>query len=154
MKRIKQHFMIDSPPVIFVFPFVLGMALQWIIPAFAIPWWAGTSLGFVCIIPAFIILTAARKAFREHRTTMLPNHRSRKLLVKGPFCYTRNPLYLGIILLYAGIAFGTGSVWSLLFLPLVIIWLYYVAILPEEKKLEQQFGEKYIRYKKSVPRWL
>ena len=154
MKRIQQYFMIDSPPVVFVFPFALGKALQWIIPIFAIPWVAGISLGFVCIIPAIIILIAARKAFREHRTTMLPNHRSRKLLVKGPFRYTRNPLYLGIILLYAGLAFGTGSVWSLLFLPLVIIWLYYVAIFPEEKNLEQQFGEEYIRYKKSVRRWL
>lgn len=154
MKRIKQHFTIVSPPVIFVFPFVLGMVLQWIIPVFFIPWLARICLGFACIIPAVMILSTARKAFREHRTTLLPNHRSRALLVKGPFRYTRNPLYLGLILLYAGIAFGTESVWSLLLLPLVILWLYYGAILPEEISLEQQFGEKYIRYKKSVRRWL
>lgn len=154
MKRIKQHFTIVSPPVIFVSPFVLGMALQWLIPVFFIPWLAGISLGFACIVLAVILLTTARKAFREHRTTLLPNHRSRALLVKGPFRYTRNPLYLGIIFLYIGIAFGTGSIWSLLLLPLVILWLHYGAILPEEKSLEQQFGNEYIRYKKSVRRWL
>ena len=142
------------PPVIFVLPFAAGVLLHWLLPVQMLPHWGRVVLGIACTVPAVVLLTTARMAFRQARTSMLPNARARTLVVNGPFRHTRNPLYLGLLLLYAGISVGTGDLWSLLFMPLVILWLHYGAILPEERYLEQQFGEEYLRYKVTVRRWL
>jgi len=85
---------------------------------------------------------------------MLPTQRSRVLLEDGPFRFTRNPLYVGLILFYAGISFGMRAVWPLLFLPIVVIALHHLAILPEEHYLEHRFGDEYRAYKARVHRWI
>lgn len=85
---------------------------------------------------------------------MLPARRSRALITGGPFKFTRNPLYLGLVLLYAGVCLAAGATWPLLFLPVVVALLHWIVILPEEKYLEDRFDDDYRAYKARVRRWV
>lgn len=142
------------PPLIIGIPFAVGMVLQWLFPLRFPPRWIGLSLGVLCGLPAVVLLFTARIAFRRARTSMIPTYPSRAMLVDGPFRFTRNPLYVGLVLLYAGISLGTSTAWPLLFLPIIVIALHHLAILPEERYLEHRYGDEYRAYKTRVRRWI
>jgi len=142
------------PPLIIGVPFVAGMALQWVFPFQFPARRLGLALGGLCSFPAIAILVSARTAFQKARTSMLPRRRNRVLIVGGPFKFTRNPLYVGLVLLYAGICFSTGAIWPLLFMPIVVALLHWLVILPEEDYLEKRFSNEYRAYKALVRRWL
>jgi protein-S-isoprenylcysteine O-methyltransferase Ste14 len=63
-------------------------------------------------------------------------------------------MYLGLALVYLGIAIAGQSVWALILLPVVLAIIQRRAIEPEEAFLEKRFGANYIRYKENVRRWL
>jgi protein-S-isoprenylcysteine O-methyltransferase Ste14 len=71
-----------------------------------------------------------------------------------PFRFTRNPMYLQLVLACIGFAIVLTNIWILLLTPLSAWVLYRYAILPEERYLERKFGEKYLSYKRRVRRWL
>lgn len=72
----------------------------------------------------------------------------------GPFAFTRNPMYLSITLLYAGIAFVFNTVWPIVLLPAVLTLIQYGVISREERYLESKFGDVYRQYRARVRRWL
>ena len=79
---------------------------------------------------------------------------STEIVTSGVFQRSRNPIYLGMLLLYTGIAILANSLWILiLVLPFAII-LQKGVIEPEEAYLEQKFGDEYLRYKARVRRWI
>jgi protein-S-isoprenylcysteine O-methyltransferase Ste14 len=72
----------------------------------------------------------------------------------GPYRLTRNPMYLGLLLLYIGVACWFGLVWPLLLAP-VLVWVMGVSIIDrEERYLARKFDDEYRRYKAHVRRWL
>ncbi len=76
----------------------------------------------------------------------------RRLVTAGPYALVRNPLYLGTLLISAGVALMSGS-WAIIITYMVVFWLgYYAVILWEESRLADQFGERYRRYFERVPR--
>lgn len=75
-----------------------------------------------------------------------------RLITKGPFQYSRNPIYVGLILMTVGLLVSVRS--YLLPLSLVQIIFFYKSILKEEKLLERYFGKDYINYKSKVPRFI
>jgi protein-S-isoprenylcysteine O-methyltransferase Ste14 len=75
-------------------------------------------------------------------------------VVAGPYQITRNPIYIGFVLAYFGLAVMLTSVWVLLLLIPVLMILQRGVVEREEDYLERQFGEAYRRYKARVPRWL
>ncbi len=77
-----------------------------------------------------------------------------KLSTTGPFRYTRNPSYLALAMIYAGIAVLRNSLWAMLLLPLVVIVIQREVIGREERYLERAFGEEYLTYKARVRRWV
>jgi protein-S-isoprenylcysteine O-methyltransferase Ste14 len=76
------------------------------------------------------------------------------LVTNGPFRYTRNPGYLGLAMLYAGIAVLRNALWAILLLPLVVYVIQREVIGREERYLERTFGEEYLAYKARVRRWV
>ncbi len=72
----------------------------------------------------------------------------------GPYTITRNPIYIGLILVYFGLAIVMTSLWVLLLLIPVLMILQRGVVLPEEAYLERKFGDAYRKYKARVPRWL
>jgi protein-S-isoprenylcysteine O-methyltransferase Ste14 len=141
------------PPLIFIAPFVVGLALQHVYPLPQLPRWTGILLGALFAVPAFVLYVAAQFALHRAKTTMLPEGRPRVLVVTGPFRRTRNPLYLALLLLYTGVALGTGTFGSLALLPATVVWLHYSAVKNEEIRLAQLFGEEYAHYCRTTPRW-
>jgi protein-S-isoprenylcysteine O-methyltransferase Ste14 len=89
-----------------------------------------------------------------HRTAILPGGATNVVLRAGPFRVSRNPLYLGLIALDAGLALLTPSVWALLLVPVGVAALRWGAIDPEERYLAAKFGADYDAYRTSVRRWL
>jgi protein-S-isoprenylcysteine O-methyltransferase Ste14 len=77
-----------------------------------------------------------------------------RLVTDGPFRYTRNPGYLGLTMLYAGIAVLRNALWAILLLPLVLYVIQRQVIGREERYLERTFGDEYLAYKAQVRRWL
>ena len=91
---------------------------------------------------------------RDAGTTIRPDKPAAKLVTDGPFRFSRNPLYLALTLMYAGIALMADSIWALLLLfPVTFIMTRFV-IQREKDYLARTFGEDYERYKKSVRRWI
>ena len=76
------------------------------------------------------------------------------LTTEGPFRYSRNPSYLALAMIYAGIGFLLNSLWAILFLPLVVVVMQREVIGREERYLERTFGEEYLTYKGKVRRWV
>ncbi len=92
--------------------------------------------------------------FWRKRTTIRPDRPATALATTGPYRLTRNPMYLSLALLYAGIAILWQSICALLLLPLVLFFIDRRVIVREELYLERQFGSAYRQYRARVRRWL
>ena len=113
-------------------------------------WTAGGGL-----IAVGIAIMAAGIRNLSHAATPVPSNRPvRALVTTGIHGWSRNPIYVGMFLLYAGIGLAARSLWGLILaLPLVII-LRYGVVAREETYLERRFGDTYRDYKARVRRWL
>ena len=96
----------------------------------------------------------ALSVMAANRTALLPGGATRVILDRGPFRFSRNPLYVGLILLDIALALLWPSVWALILVPVGITLLYWGAIAPEETYLSGKFGAEYDAYRQRVRRWL
>lgn len=111
-------------------------------------------LGWALVV-AFVLWNGwALLLFRRHGTGLLPGQATTRVMDSGPFAVSRNPLYLGLLVLHAGLALLTPSFWALVLLPVAAGLLHWGAILPEEKLLAGTFGAAYDDYARRVRRWL
>jgi protein-S-isoprenylcysteine O-methyltransferase Ste14 len=92
--------------------------------------------------------------FRRARTTTVPGQRSAALVTRGPYRWTRNPMYIGLTLAYLGEAGLLRHVWPVILLPLTLIYLDRVVIPVEEGRLSEVFPADYAHYRARVRRWL
>ena len=92
--------------------------------------------------------------FGRGRTGLLPGQSTTRLLTSGPYRLSRNPLYVGLLVLYAGCALVADSVLALLLLPVAWAGLHWGAVLPEERYLTAALGAPYEEYRGQVRRWL
>ncbi|MBI1819257.1 MAG: isoprenylcysteine carboxylmethyltransferase family protein [Nitrospirae bacterium] len=101
-----------------------------------------------------ILVTRAFQTMRHAKTSPNPYQPAAVLVTEGPFCFTRNPVYLGMNLFYLGAGILLNSFWSTLFFPVLLLIMEFGVIHREERHLEQRFGEAYLEYKASVRRWI
>lgn len=112
---------------------------------------AGIGAGLL-ILSLFIAASAFRQ-FARSENPVPPNQPVNDLMDGGPFRFTRNPLYLALALLHAGIGLVSGEAWVLLtLLPALLVVRYYV-IAREEAYLARRFGQDYLDYLARVRRW-
>lgn len=79
---------------------------------------------------------------------------TRAVVTTGPYTFSRNPMYVSMILVYAGIALIVNTIWPLAFLPVALAALHYGVTRREERYLEKLFGDWYRQYRARVRRWL
>ncbi len=117
------------------------------------PW---NRLGLILIGTAFLIDFWSLGLFFRAHTTFNPIHpeRTRSLVTDGPYRYTRNPMYVGMLVILTGWGIHLGSLAPFLLLPLFVLTLTVQQIIPEEKILAEKFGNTYLAYQKRVRRWL
>ncbi|MPZ57914.1 MAG: isoprenylcysteine carboxylmethyltransferase family protein [Rhizobiales bacterium] len=148
---------IARPPLLFLGALLLGLGADRLLPfVFAVPggdlilWTVGG-----CLILIGVALAAAGiRNFSRAATPVPTNEPTRALVTSGVHGWTRNPIYLGMFLVYGGIGVAAHSTWVLvLTLPLAIL-IRYGVVAREEAYLERRFGDAYLNYKQRVRRWL
>ena len=99
---------------------------------------------------------SALLAFRRHRTTVNPlsPQRASRIVTSGVYRFTRNPMYLGMLLLLTAWAVVQGNAVAFLGLPLFVLYITAFQIQPEERVLSAQFGAPYLQYLQQVRRWI
>ncbi|MGX2041251.1 methyltransferase family protein [Methylocaldum sp. MU1018] len=147
-----QHIIRLPPPVIALALVGLGFGLNQLFPG--IPHFKTTDLGIILIAVGFATSTSALFQFRLLQTTFIPTGDPTALAQEGPYCWTRNPMYLGILTALIGLAFLVGSL-SLFLPPIGFFFIIDRLFIPyEETKLIGLFAEGYREYQRRVPRWL
>ena len=144
--------------VIFGFPFLVAIILQYLIPyslnkslfSSVFFFWCGVTLS----ITGIVLIIFARRQFKMYHQPTDPGLPTSKLVTTGVFSISRNPLYLGGVLFLTGIALMFNLGWVFTFLVPSILACHYILIVPEEKYLAEKFGEKYHVYAAKVYRWL
>ena len=142
------------PPLIYVAFFLVGMGVQRYVPVPQLPIGAGRVLGAVLMLSWLLLTTWSFRRFRASGTSVVPVRPTTALVIEGPYRFTRNPMYLGLLSLYVGAACWFGLVWPLLLAP-VLVWVIGVSVIGrEERYLTRKFGDEYRRYQAHVRRWL
>jgi protein-S-isoprenylcysteine O-methyltransferase Ste14 len=110
-------------------------------------------LGAIPMLLGIGLSTWAARLFRRLGTGLQLQDGGSILVTTGPYRFSRNPMYLGMLVWLIGLAILLGSVTALLF-PILFFLLANFLIVPlEEDRMEQQWGERYVAYKASVRRW-
>ncbi|MCC8669852.1 isoprenylcysteine carboxylmethyltransferase family protein [Xanthomonas arboricola] len=104
-------------------------------------------LGLVLALSCFIL-------FARRRTTIMPSGHPSRLVLDGPYRFTRNPMYLALVLSYVGLCLQLGLLWAVALLPLPWLALQRYVIPFEEARLRNEFGRQYSAYCARVRRWL
>ena len=145
---------VAPPPLIYAGSLTIGLLLHLLFPVKFFPRTVARPLGRVCTVLSGMLALSAFLEMRRAGTHVDPTQPATALVTTGPFRLTRNPLYLSLTLLYAGIALLVNSLWALGLLPFALIVIRYGVINREEQYLERKFGDQYLSYKAKVRRWM
>src|SRR5262245_50202066 len=148
---------IARPPLLFLAALLVGFALDRLlrwpfpVPGIDLVYWV---VGGALILIGLALATAGIRNFSRAGTPVRTVDPTRALVTTGIHGWTRNPIYLGMFLLYGGIAVAAQSPWSLILALPLAITIRYGVVAREEAYLERLFGDAYRTYKDRVRRWL
>jgi protein-S-isoprenylcysteine O-methyltransferase Ste14 len=144
-----------SPSWLFVWSALVAACLEWWLPTSRAltPLWFWLATGVALAATAEGFMRSAGRTLQRHATTQDAARVADVLVDEGLFGATRNPIYLGMLLLFLGVAVAAGSLWALALLPGYFLALHLLVVRPEEAALRQRFGERYQRYAAAVPRY-
>ena len=119
-----------------------------------VPWRSAFATGLVLL--GFTLALAGVLAFRKAKTTVNPTkpETTSAVVATGIYRLTRNPMYLGMLIVLVGWAVFLGNAISFFVLPLFVLYMNRFQIGPEERVLSEHFGSEYSAYMQSVRRWL
>jgi len=141
-------------PPIWLFLAILASYLlnRWFPARFVpVPW---NYAGIVIILVGGALSIPSALSFRRAGTPVVPFSPSTKLVTSGWYRVTRNPMYLGMVVVFTGVAVLAGSLGAFLPVPVLITILDFRFIRGEERFLEDIFGDEYRQYRARVRRWL
>lgn len=144
------------PPLFYVLSFIAAFVIQKkiTIPSQLFQTKAIKVTGVLLLISAlFFLVSSLRQFFRTNNTVILIKPAT-SLQTTGIYAITRNPMYVGLAIVYLGITCFIGNWWNIIFFPLLILIVQEYVIKREEKYLEAEFGKQYNEYKNKVRRWL
>ena len=146
-----------APPLLFLGALAMGCVLSLILPigpGLGAANGLALAVGLTFIALGFALVALSFRRFRMAGTSVVPGEPATALIMEGPYRFTRNPIYIGFVLIYFGFVIVLTSLWVLLLLLPVAIVLQRGVVEREEAYLERQFGAAYRKYKARVPRWL
>ncbi len=143
------------PPLLVALPLLVGIAIHLVTP------WqlmADGALRFVIAVPLVVVgvsvmITAGMTLVRAGTDSSFSGPTT-TVVAHGPYRWSRNPIYLGVLVVYVGVAIAVNTLWPMALLPVVVILLWFGAIRPEERYLEDRLGEEWTEYTSRVRRWL
>ena len=151
------HAGVSFPPP---FVYVLGIAVGWLLGRWiAWPITTGPSLARIVAAALFaliylVLFAGAITAFGRAKTTLIPNRPATAFVTRGPYAFTRNPMYVSLVALYVAVALWLNSWWPFVLLPVVVLVIDRAVIAREERYLGAAFPAEYSAYRARVRRWL
>jgi protein-S-isoprenylcysteine O-methyltransferase Ste14 len=142
------------PPVYLLGAIALMALLHYFLPGPRLLFRPWNFLGLIPMAGGLLLAIYAERLFKRHKTTIRPGKESTHLLTYGPYRFTRNPIYLAMIILLSGIALLLGSLSPWIVLPVFIFIINRKIIPVEEAMLVQKFGAEYEQYRSRVRRWV
>jgi len=142
------------PPTYLFVSILVMVALHFLFPISKITLFPWNLLGAIPFTFGLAASLIADSAFKKHKTTVKPFEVSTVLITCGIFRITRNPMYLGFVLILIGISIFMGSLTPYMVIPIFAILMHVVFIRAEERILQDAFGESWLEYKQSVRRWI
>jgi protein-S-isoprenylcysteine O-methyltransferase Ste14 len=146
---------IIRPPIAWAVAVLAALALNWLMPLPFVPaavpagWVGAMVFALALALVAWAIATVTRAG--SNVPTSLP---TTTIVGTGPYRFTRNPIYLGMVLGLISLAIALNSLWPLLMLVPFALVIHYGVVVREEAYLERKFGDVYRRYRARVRRWL
>jgi protein-S-isoprenylcysteine O-methyltransferase Ste14 len=142
------------PPLIYLLALLLGLLLDRRAHVPFLPRGVARITGWLLIGGGVLLAGWFRKTMRDADAPVRTDRPVPRLTTDGPFRYTRNPAYVSLAMIYAGIGALRNALWPILLLPLVLWVIQREVIGREERYLERTFGEEYLSYKRRVRRWV
>jgi protein-S-isoprenylcysteine O-methyltransferase Ste14 len=150
---LEQAFLAPTP-VIHLGVLVSSFLLALLVPTRMFPRRIASVLGGILFISGIVVIRWFFQTMRHNNAPVAYSAAESELVTDGPFRYTRNPMYLAIVLFHAGLACLVNALGFALVLPLHILVMQYGVIRHEERHLEHVFEEEYRAYKARVRRWI
>ena len=144
---------IAPPPLIYIAGLPAGFALQRRLPAPRIARKVAAPAGAVLLVAGVALAASFITAFRHAKTPVDVRKAPTALVTTGPYRLTRNPGYLALALVSAGIALLSGALWPLFLLVPTVIVVDRGVIAREERYLERKFGGDYVEFTRRTRRW-
>lgn len=147
---------IAPPPLIYLACLGTGVAVHflWQPLRFFPVGWAGHTAGWPLVGMGLLVLLWALRTLTRHATDFRMAKPTNVLVNDGPYHFSRNPIYVALMLAYAGISLILNTIWPVALLPVALAVMHFGVVLREERYLEGLFGDEYRRYRARVRRWL
>src|SRR5829696_8056164 len=142
------------PPPLYLLALLLGLFLDRRAHIPFLPRGVARALGWPFVGGGMALAAWFVRTMRGADTTIRIDKPVSSLVQNGPFRLSRNPGYVALTMIYAGIAVLRNALWAILLLPLVVYVIQREVIEREERYLERTFGEEYVNYKAQVCRWI
>ena len=154
-RQVPEACIVRVPPSTwFLFALLAGIGLQRILPLGLLLPPAYSMVGWVVVGLGMALLAWSELQFARHKTSHNRRATVSTLITTGPFRFSRNPVYIGLFVLLAGLAVALNTLWILFFAPLSLLVMQFHVVPREEACLEQMSPEAYPSYRQAVRRWL
>jgi protein-S-isoprenylcysteine O-methyltransferase Ste14 len=142
------------PPLLWLICIVIGLIAHFVsYDHWSLPSWVRVG-GVALTLAGFALTYWGRRVMQAAGTNIRPDKPALAIVADGPFAFTRNPLYLGLVTMFAGIGIALASPAFLIVLVPLALVLHVGVVLREEQYLEDKFGDAYRAYKARVRRWI
>jgi len=141
--------------IILILFIIIGILLEYISPSsFSVPAEIYITVGFLVLLVGWAIILSAKLYLKKYLQPSKPGLPTTTLITTGIFSFSRNPIYLGVVIIPIGLGFLIDSLWVSLSVIPIWLFIHLVLIIPEEEYLLSNFVGEFLRYKEKVPRWL
>lgn len=145
---------VDIPPFWLLGALILVWLQAQLVPGLSHPFGLSRIVGLVLVVLGVALMVWAVAAFRAHQTSVVPHQVPKRIITTGPFARSRNPIYLGDVMVLTGAVFWWGAWPAALLIPIFAYVLMRRFIAPEEARMKENFGEEFARFAEETPRWM
>src|SRR5262245_52606428 len=128
------------PPLVFLGLTLIGVALRYAAGPFPPSGSWAMWLGLAVVLAGLVTGVSARNWFVRTGQSPIPWKPTPELILRGPYRFTRNPMYLGLTLIQTGLGLALGNLWISVLAPVALLLVHFIAVVPEEAYLSRKFG--------------
>ena len=142
------------PPLLLAGSIAVAFGARWALPFSFLPPRLSAMTGPIVVAASFALFFWSIYTMRREGGSIPTGQPTDAIVIRGPYRFSRNPIYLSMLLLQAGLGIWTNSGWFLVLSLVSFVLLTWGVISREERYLERKFGKEYLTYKARARRWL